>query len=139
MWVRSLTLLRKVEVEHFISEMTHKYIALRFWMEMWHLHLLWSWSMWSHCCSSVLWTFQEVVLELLVWSKHMSFWFDLPCQKIRVILLKCCSHKFYYEDWAGKNWWKNQFGLWNFNSRMGWYNRNYTRCWLVHERWLVLM
>jgi len=38
--------------------------------------------------------------------------------------------------WLG---WKNWFGLWNFNLRMCWYNRNYRRCWLVHERWLTLM
>jgi hypothetical protein len=40
-WVKSLTLLRNVEVEHFISEMTHKLNTLKFWVKVWcPTHLL---------------------------------------------------------------------------------------------------
>lgn len=37
MWVRNLTLLRKVEVDHFISKRTHTYIVLRFYVKVWWL------------------------------------------------------------------------------------------------------
>jgi len=33
--IRSITLLIKVEIEHFINEMTHKVNILRFWVKMW--------------------------------------------------------------------------------------------------------
>jgi len=33
-------LLGKVEIENFISERTHKPIALKFWVKMWYLSLV---------------------------------------------------------------------------------------------------
>jgi hypothetical protein len=34
-WVLSITLVKRVEVEHFICEITHKPDSLRFWVKMW--------------------------------------------------------------------------------------------------------
>jgi hypothetical protein len=44
----SPTLLKKVEVEHFISRKTHKLNTLRFWVRVWCPTLLWSCS-WTQC------------------------------------------------------------------------------------------
>jgi hypothetical protein len=47
-WVTSPTLLRMVEVEHFINERTHILNTLRFWVNVWCPTRLWSCS-WTKC------------------------------------------------------------------------------------------